>query len=74
MPHSPDNDHMLWQQLDQIYMRHILELKCGGANDTNCKAYQPNVEFLYTTRSQINDTFLFQRGVKVKVVGKVSEK
>ena len=29
---------------------------------------------LDTTRSQINDTFLFQRGVKVKVVGEVSEK
>ena len=23
MPHSPDNDHRLWQQLDQIYMAHF---------------------------------------------------
>ena len=57
MPHSPDNDHRLWQQLDQIYIRHILELKCGGANDTNCKVYQPNVEFLYTYGDKISMTF-----------------
>ena len=29
---------------------------------------------LYMTRNQINDTFLFQNRVKVKVVGEVSEK
>ena len=29
---------------------------------------------LHTTRNQINDTFLFQNRVKVKVVGEVSEK
>ena len=29
---------------------------------------------IYMTRSEINDTFLFQSGVKVKVVGEVSEK
>ena len=28
----------------------------------------------YMTRNQINDTFLFQNRVKVKVVGEVSEK
>ena len=30
--------------------------------------------YLNMTRSQINDTFLFQSGVKLKVVGEVSEK
>ena len=29
--------------------------------------------YLYMTRNQINDTFLFQNTVKVKVVGEVSE-
>ena len=29
---------------------------------------------IYMTRNQINDTFLFQNRVKVKVVGEVSEK
>ena len=29
---------------------------------------------MYKTRTQINDTFLFQNWVKVKVVGEVSEK
>ena len=31
-------------------------------------------DFLTMTRNQINDTFLFQNRVKVKVVGEVSEK
>ena len=30
--------------------------------------------FVHMTRNQINDTFLFQNRVKVKVVGEVSEK
>ena len=29
---------------------------------------------IYMTRNQINDTFMFQNRVKVKVVGEVSEK
>ena len=34
----------------------------------------PTIFIIYKTRNQINDTFLFQNRVKVKVVGEVSEK
>ena len=33
-----------------------------------------SIQLIYMTRNQINDTFLFQNRVKVKVVGEVSEK
>ena len=36
--------------------------------------YCPSTQEIYMTRNQINDTFLFQNRVKVKVVGEVSEK
>ena len=42
------------------------ELGAGGREDSDL--------IFDMTRNQINDTFLFQNRVKVKVVGEVSEK
>ena len=39
-----------------------------------CNARQSCSSHHHMTRNQINDTFLFQNRVKVKVVGEVSEK
>jgi len=41
---------------------------------TNINVLIQKQELIHMTRNQINDTFLFQNRVKVKVVGEVSEK
>ena len=51
----------------------ISEWLKGSAEETEQNIFML-LYLWHTTRNQINDTFLFQNRVKVKVVGEVSEK
>ena len=48
--------------------------KLAGGETASIIKEARSENILYMTTSQINDTFLFQSGVKVKVVGEVSKK
>ena len=75
-PHPP-----LWRSLSCPYClpagEHLLLPPLEGDDEVmnELKAYLSRIIMkMRMTRNQINDTFLFQNRVKVKVVGEVSEK
>ena len=66
--------HAMMRILCYHWRRDTFEILCRFFHADATLKVILDLMLFHMTRSQINDTFLFQSGVKVKVVGEVSEK